>query len=290
MAEKVTTRIKVGLSLSAVVLSLLGLDAWLGRGACFGLLVAVALAAGAAEMVKLSAGAGAPAHGRLLVPAVFVLILERVAGEELGLAWLREVEAATVVLFALLLFVPPLFGVPSRENFLSLATTTLAFFYIWFLGHYAIKLRYLDPPRLGSSPAFFLIFIAKTPDVFAYFVGKGFGKTKLIPNVSPGKTVAGFVGAILGAVVTTLIFTGLTSVGQVLPIQWSLPFAIIFGLVSISGDLVESYFKRSAATKDSASLFPTFGGVLDVIDSIVLTAPVLYYSLRVADLIRQGQA
>jgi phosphatidate cytidylyltransferase len=179
----------------------------------------------------------------------------------------------------MLLFIPALFGGPSREKFHSLATTALGIFYLGVMGGFMIRIRYVDGGKVGETAALFAICVAKIPDVFAYFIGRSFGRTKLIPSVSPGKTVAGFVGGLVGAEVVTVGFALATPLGSVLPPRLAPAFAILFGLVSIAGDLVESLFKRSAELKDSARLFPTFGGVLDVVDSIVLTAPVVYASL-----------
>jgi phosphatidate cytidylyltransferase len=281
MAEKVSTRIVVGVALAVAALTLLGIDHALGTGWGFGFLATAAMAAGALELGRLSAAAGAPSQAWLATATIVVLMFERIAGHELGRPWLVDAETPTVVAFLLLLFFPALGGVPSREKFLGLATTALTFVYIWSLGHFVIELRYFDD-ELGETTILYALFVAKVPDVFAYFIGRTFGKRKLIPSVSPGKTVAGFFGGILGAVVVTGAFTLWTPLGRILPTARSFPFAIIFALASIAGDLVESVFKRSAAVKDSAQLFPTFGGVLDVIDSIVTSAPVVYYGLHLS--------
>lgn len=278
MAEKVSTRIIVGVALAATALTLIGLDHAFATTWGFCALAIAAMVSGALELSKLSHAAGAPLRGALVATTIAVLILERVAAHELGRPWLRDAETPTILAFLLLLFFPALGGTPSREKFFGLATTALTLLYIWFLGHFVIRLRQLED-GLGEVALLYALFVAKVPDVFAYFIGRTFGKRKLIPSVSPGKTVAGFVGGLLGGVFITLVFTICTPLGRILPPSRSLPFAIIFALASIAGDLVESLFKRSAAVKDSAHLFPTFGGVLDVIDSILTTAPVVYYGL-----------
>ncbi len=115
-------------------------------------------------------------------------------------------------------------------------------------------------------------------DTAAYYVGVKFGSTKLSPAISPNKTVAGFLGGFLGAVLTAGIFhfVFLQDVGFT---RLVLPAAIIavFGQL---GDLVESIFKREMQVKDSSHLIPGHGGILDRFDSLVFAAPALYLYLR----------
>jgi phosphatidate cytidylyltransferase len=128
-----------------------------------------------------------------------------------------------------------------------------------------------------------LFFIIWSYDTAAYFGGKATGKARLAPSISPGKTVEGlfwgFAGTIPMAVVLGL--TLLSGQSMVLIISAS----IIISAAGIAGDLLESALKRSAGVKDSSSLIPGHGGILDRFDSILFAAPALYIILLLRDLI-----
>ncbi len=125
----------------------------------------------------------------------------------------------------------------------------------------------------GAQLLMFLFLMVWSADVGAYFVGKSIGKHKLLPNVSPGKTLEGFIGGVLCACITVLI------AGYF--IDWTfeqykivIPVTILITTISVLGDLNESMFKRQAGVKDSGSILPGHGGVLDRIDSLTATAPI----------------
>jgi len=124
-----------------------------------------------------------------------------------------------------------------------------------------------------------LLALVWVADIAAYFAGRAFGKRKLAPKVSPGKTIAGAVAGILGAVVWVWISSFWDgSFGRALIAHLSLPLALLaaalLGIVSIIGDLFESLLKRRAGRKDSSALLPGHGGVYDRIDAILPVAPV----------------
>lgn len=133
---------------------------------------------------------------------------------------------------------------------------------------------------MARGPVFVVSLLALVwvADIAAYFAGRAFGKRKLAPRVSPGKTVAGAVAGVLGAV----IWIGLSSLwdgtyGHALVARWTfwlaLPIAALLGVLSIIGDLFESLLKRRAGRKDSSALLPGHGGVYDRIDAILPVAP-----------------
>ncbi|MEO7674751.1 MAG: phosphatidate cytidylyltransferase, partial [Pyrinomonadaceae bacterium] len=123
---------------------------------------------------------------------------------------------------------------------------------------------------------FFIVMFGS--DSGAYFAGRAFGKHKLAPKISPGKTVEGLIGGILAAAgfaaLCTLVFF------RELPYQFSIPLAVDMAVIGVLGDLAESAIKRGSNTKDAASILPGHGGLLDRLDSLLFNAPILYYFAR----------
>jgi len=148
----------------------------------------------------------------------------------------------------------------------------LGVIYIAFFLSHLILLRGLEE---GSLWILFLVFIISANDTFAYYAGKRFGKRKLAPIVSPSKTLEGALGGLIGGMVIATAFQ------QFFLIKVSsnevLILALLIGIISQFSDLFESLIKRSAGVKDSGSLLPGHGGVLDRIDSLIFPAPFLYY-------------
>lgn len=165
----------------------------------------------------------------------------------------------------------------SKYNIVDIAITVFGGFYVTFLLSYFIKIRNLD----GGLYLFFIAIIgAIAADTFAYFVGKAIGKRKLIPAVSPNKTIAGSVGGFLGATIL-LTLIGFTLIKTNTYIDMAIyHYAIIgaiSGLVAQIGDLVASSIKRYTGIKDFGKLIPGHGGILDRIDSYLFVIPVVYY-------------
>lgn len=127
-----------------------------------------------------------------------------------------------------------------------------------------------------------IILVTKSSDIGAFATGKTIGRHKLIPWLSPGKTWEGLIGGtVFAGVVGGLglwALHGLTLVPEGLPAAWTgVAAGVLFGLTGQAGDLLASLFKRDAGIKDSSSVLPGFGGILDVLDSPLLVAPVAYW-------------
>jgi phosphatidate cytidylyltransferase len=282
MDSVVWTRIKYGTAMLATLCGLLALDAWLERSACFGVIVTAAVIFGTREFCSLAQRAGMALASARMTATGGLLIAFAALAHELDWSWwsVDAVELPIAMAMFFLLVFPALAREPSMAGFQAICASLFGFVYIWGLARYILALRHLED--VGLSAAFYCILIAKGTDIFAYFTGRAFGRRKLIPHISPGKTVAGFVGGMSGALAITAGFVLWTPLGTILPWFYALPFAIVIGLVVVAGDLVESLIKRSFATKDSANLLPAFGGVLDVIDSILAAAPFVYYGLELS--------
>ncbi len=170
-----------------------------------------------------------------------------------------------------------------------ISTTLFSIIYLgWFLSH-AILLRnlghnpsiknYAETVQLLRDAGFFYLFFVVSctflNDTGAYFIGRWRGKRKLIPNISPGKTVEGTIGGIIFSTLTG----GATNLIFKAPIEypWAFLFGFIIGMVAVFGDLCESLIKRSAEAKDSGGILPGHGGILDRFDSLIFTFPVFYY-------------
>jgi phosphatidate cytidylyltransferase len=136
-----------------------------------------------------------------------------------------------------------------------------------------VALGRLDAAAYGAVPGrqivLWLVFLVIAADIGAYFVGRGFGRRKLAPRVSPGKTWEGAAGG-LGAV-ALVAWGGALYFG--LPAALSVGCGCAVGIFSVIGDLTESMFKRSAGLKDSGKVLPGHGGILDRIDSVTAAAP-----------------
>jgi len=143
------------------------------------------------------------------------------------------------------------------------------------------------PVEIGRFYVFLAVAVVAACDAGAYFAGRAYGKHKLAPFISPGKTVEGAVGGVLAGVLMAFLVRSIFTLAwpETLPagdgIAWLMTgvAGIILSLAGIVGDLIESLLKRDAAVKDTGTLIPGSGGVLDRIDSHLLAIPTLYYLL-----------
>jgi len=120
----------------------------------------------------------------------------------------------------------------------------------------------------------FLLVVIWSNDTFAYFVGKKFGRHRLAPEVSPKKSIEGAVGGIAGGALAGAVFVHFA--GLQAGLVETIAMTIVIGLVAMAGDLAESVIKRAAGVKDSGTIIPGHGGVLDRIDSLIFPVPLLF--------------
>jgi phosphatidate cytidylyltransferase len=170
-----------------------------------------------------------------------------------------------------------------REHYFTGVGATLigAAYSGWLLGYF-VWLRHLEPGPGGSgaSLVYFVLVITWAYDSVAYLAGSLVGRHKLIPRVSPSKSIEGTVGGLVGATVA-----GLASQATFAPFFGRAEAAILglaLGVIAQAGDLVESMMKRSMGAKDSSKMIPGHGGFLDRFDSLLFTGPAFYLYLRLA--------
>ncbi|HOE36905.1 MAG TPA: phosphatidate cytidylyltransferase [Kiritimatiellia bacterium] len=183
---------------------------------------------------------------------------------------------------------------PQKNNPHPLRTiggTLFGVLYVGLLWNFLTKLLLFQRPAdwadgpymAGRWLLLYAVFAAKFTDIGAYLVGCSFGKHKLIPRISPAKSWEGvFGGIVVSTAVGALYVHALRDTFQPLGLTWvrAIPLGVGLAVCAIVGDLVESLFKRAANVKDTGGVIPGMGGLLDVLDSILFTAPALYLVLR----------
>ncbi len=161
-------------------------------------------------------------------------------------------------------------------DFSSVASIFFQTLYVSFLFAHIILVRKLS---YGNYIMWFIFITAWLSDTLAYFVGIKFGRNKLIPAISPKKTIEGSIGGLVGSVIFNMIFAIVCSLGFNLSVNYFALFfmAIIAGAMSQLGDLTASAIKREYGIKDYSNLLPGHGGILDRFDSVLFVAPTVYY-------------
>jgi len=131
----------------------------------------------------------------------------------------------------------------------------------------------------GRFYVFFLVLVVKVNDSAAYYIGSKWGQHKLIPRISPGKTIEGAIGGVLAGGLSAPAAKYLFSLDR---LSWpaALTLGLVLGATAVMGDLAESLLKRSAGRKDSGQTLPGMGGILDLLDSLFFTAPLLYLYMK----------
>ncbi len=184
-------------------------------------------------------------------------------------------EILFIVLGCLFLFLLQFFHKDSSQALSGISLTLFGILYVsWFLS-FVIKMRFLNQ---GAIWVGYLVAVTKAADIGAYLIGAPFGRHTLIPHISPKKTVEGTLAGLVSSILISL------ALSPYLPLKLSAAHLVILGLligvVGQIGDLSESLMKRFCGAKDSGSLLPGMGGVLDSVDSILFTAPIFYFHLK----------
>jgi phosphatidate cytidylyltransferase len=190
----------------------------------------------------------------------------------------------SLLLIILMVIFLRLFGYTSARQALRNALGTLfGFLYVAFFWSFFVRLYMVGGNEAPGLTAFYLLLAVKWGDGGAYFIGSRFGKHKLFPRISPKKSWEGLFGGILFSCVVGVLWWFFTN-GTLGPYKFSLVHALILGvllpIIGTLSDLVESLFKRAVDIKDSGAIAHGLGGMLDMIDSLLFTAPFMYIYIK----------
>jgi phosphatidate cytidylyltransferase len=206
---------------------------------------------------------------------------------KIGPAGSYDFEIAVLLFFLLTVFARQMFArLRHDEPLQTMAYTLFGLLYVLWLFNFTTKILYLTPRSstgavTGQFYVLYLIAVTKFGDMGAYLTGSAIGRHLMTPHISAKKTWEGFFGALGFALFCSLMLFKLMP-GHLSALTWT--HATILGLLlgfgAVVGDLAESIIKRSTDVKDSGSLLPGIGGALDLVDSLLFTAPLLFFYLR----------
>jgi phosphatidate cytidylyltransferase len=293
-----STRLVFGLLMIAGLLLALWADEWLAPWYPFWFILAgVAFVAASRELIGLLDASSARPSANSVMGGVLALLvanwLPHVALEPDKRVELSAMThdparpltemAATFLCFTVVLMVSFVvqslqFEKPGR-TMAKIAGTVLVVAYVGLLGSFTLQLRWFEGRLQGIVALVFLVATAKGADTGAYAMGRLAGRHQLWPSLSPKKTVEGAVGGLFFGVAAALIVAAIARYILKIPtLEWKVAalYGLVIGAVAQLGDLMESMIKRDCERKDASAVVPGFGGVLDVIDSLIFAGPVAY--------------
>jgi phosphatidate cytidylyltransferase len=195
-------------------------------------------------------------------------------------ARVNDFETSFLILFVLGLCLRQLVARSNTAGILAISTTLFGLMYVPWLLNFIQKINFF-PNVEGHFYVLYFVLITKFSDTGAYVVGSLIGRHKMIPRISPGKTWEGFAGAIFVSMLASVLFVHLFQDRMpAMNLTHALILGALLGGAAVVGDLIESLFKREAGLKDSGRLFPGIGGILDLLDSLLFNAPIMYLYLR----------
>lgn len=232
----------------------------------FTLLVYVIAAVGMYELLRMKNIVIYSVPGMLSLFATFVMLMPN-AWEQQVLEWTTYSKLQLLFITAILLLIYSVL-VKNQFTFDDVAFVILSTLYVGIGFYYLIATR-----DAGLAYIIFALLVVWTTDSGAYFTGRRFGKNKLWPEISPNKTIEGFVGGIVIAVIAVIIMQFITP----FDVSWGvlILIAIVSSIFGQMGDLVESAIKRHYDVKDSGNILPGHGGILDRFDSLLFVLPLL---------------
>ena len=255
-------------------------------GFCF-LVIMMGLAAlglaefyGMVERVGLVCFKGWGVFGGMLLMASTFLYLSGALGSHVAPAKANDFETGYLILFVLGLCIRQFVSRRNQAGMLAISTTLFGLMYVPWLLNFMQKI-YFFPRADGRFYLIYFLVVTKFSDMGAYLIGSLIGRHKMIPRISPSKTWEGFGGAILFSTLASLAFAVLAGphLLGMNPLH-AVIVGVLLSVCAVVGDLVESRFKREANLKDSGKFLPGIGGILDLLDSLLFNAPIMYLYLR----------
>jgi phosphatidate cytidylyltransferase len=206
---------------------------------------------------------------------------------KIGPAQSYDFETAVLLFFLLTVFARQMFArLRHDEPLQTMAYTLFGLLYVLWLFNFITKIVYVMPRSssgavTGQFYVLYLIAVTKFSDMGAYLTGSVIGRHLMVPHISAKKTWEGFFGALVFALLCSLALFKLMP-GHLSVLTWTHAtiLGLLLGFAAVIGDLAESIIKRSTGVKDSGNLLPGIGGALDLLDSLLFTAPLLFFYLR----------
>ena len=271
---------------TVILAGLLSSNALISNG-LFLLIIFLLALAGLAEFYGLAEKRGLACFkwcgllgGALLMVGTFLHLTTKHFGINDSPARANDFETGFLILFVLGLCVRQFVSKSNAAGLVAVSTTLFGLMYVPWLLNFIQKINFF-PGVEGKYFLLYFVLLTKFSDMGAYLTGSLIGKHKMIPRISPGKTWEGFGGAIVVSTGASLVFVHFLG-AHMFGMDWR--HAIILGVLlsttAVIGDLIESLFKREAGVKDSGNLFPGIGGILDLLDSLLFNAPIMYLYLR----------
>lgn len=217
--------------------------------------------------------------GLLLMVSTF-LYLSGVVAVDVGPAQANDFETSFLIMFVLGLCLRQFVSRSNTKGILAISTTLFGLMYVPWLLNFVQKINFF-PHVEGRFYVLYFILVTKFSDLGAYVTGSLFGRHKMIPRISPGKTWEGFAGAIVISTGVSVAYEKIAAddLAGMTPLH-AVVLGVVLSCAAVVGDLIESIFKREAGLKDSGRLFPGIGGILDLMDSLLFNAPLMYLYLR----------
>ena len=270
---------------TVIILGLFSSNAWISDG-LFLLIILLLAMTGLAEFYGLAGKRGLSCFkwcgllgGALLTIGTFLNLTGHI-GTSGSPARVNDFETGFIILFVLGLCVRQLAARNGTTGMIAMATTLFGLMYVPWLLNFIQKINFF-PGVEGRLFLIYFVLVTKFSDTGAYAVGSLIGRHKMVPRISPGKTWEGFGGAIALSTAASLVFVYFLG-SRMAGMNWAhaIVLGILLGVTAVIGDLIESLFKREAGVKDSGRLFPGIGGILDLLDSLLFNAPIMYLYLR----------